>query len=605
MKHREEPALAQGGPPDEGKKKPLDDEHAPTPVVPLSASRVDADTDQLAKLISLSHRRHIAGEVLAGRYRIVRELGGGGMGQVFLAENLSIRQKVAIKVLRPELLANDAFRKRFQKEAEAIAAVEHQNVVRFFDLVVGDPTFLVMELVDGPTLASVIEREQRLVPLRAAELARRLCWGLDAAHRAGVIHRDIKPSNIIVAKDAECGEQPKLIDFGVAKTLTGPVDIQLTRHGQLVGTPHYMCPEQITGATTGAGVDERSDIYSLGCVLYHMVAGRPPFPGADEYLVLQQHLEKPPQPLDELIPDAPPELDHLLQRALAKEPSVRFASMRDMAHALAEVVRPTPSTIAPPPTEATGSMHRRPRAPVSTMVMIILGAAALGAAGAWFALHRSSAMTSGLLVASDPPGATVEIDGRALGETTPTVVRGVSAGKHRVRVHKAGRDAVEQVAVLDKDERTLIEVALPPASHFVALTSLPAGASVYLDGHRVGGVTPIRVAVTDDDFHELRFEQLGYAPALRRITPDDQAGELGVTLVPEDQPRGYLRVESSRASPVWIDGADTSLLAPTSSILVPVGEHLVELRENGSVRATARVSVRQGETAHVSFDPER
>src|SRR5262249_29868424 len=154
---------------------------------------------------------------IAGRYQLVEALGDGAMGQVFIGENLAIHRRVAIKVLKAELLANPSFRKRFQHEAEAIAAIDHRKVGRFFDLIVADPTFLVMEYVRGPTLAEVIKKEKRLEPVRAINIATRLCWGLAAAHEAGVVHRDIKPSNVILAPDPELGEEPKLIDFGLAK----------------------------------------------------------------------------------------------------------------------------------------------------------------------------------------------------------------------------------------------------------------------------------------------------------------------------------------------------------------------------------------------------
>jgi len=139
----------------------------------------------------LSRQPLQTGDIIAQRYRLVKPLGGGAMGQVFVAENLSIGRRVAVKLLRAELLVQPAFRKRFQREAEAIAAIEHRNVVRFFDLLVGDPTFLVMEYVSGPTLAEVLRREQRLDPIRAINIAIRLCWALDAAHKAGVVHRDV------------------------------------------------------------------------------------------------------------------------------------------------------------------------------------------------------------------------------------------------------------------------------------------------------------------------------------------------------------------------------------------------------------------------------
>src|SRR3954469_12474119 len=175
-------------------------------------SRIDTMPDGFAKLIG--QQALVVGEVIGGRYKLVQSLGNGGMGQGFVAENIAIGMRVAIKLLKPELLANPEFRARFQTEAQAVAAIEHPNVARFFDLVVGDPTFIVMEYVRGETLADRL----KLGPLprgRALEIARRLCWGLDAAHTAGVVHRDLKPANVLLAPDAEHGEIPKLIDFGL------------------------------------------------------------------------------------------------------------------------------------------------------------------------------------------------------------------------------------------------------------------------------------------------------------------------------------------------------------------------------------------------------
>src|SRR5689334_15671799 len=157
------------------------------------------------------------GDVIGERYQIVQMLGGGAMGQVFVAENLAIGIRVAIKLLKPELLANADFRRRFQHEAQAVAAVQHASVARFHDLIVGDPTFLVMEYVPGFTLADVLRAESKLTVGRAVAVAARLAWGLQAVHAAGIIHRDLKPANIVLTSDPEHGEIPKLIDFGLAK----------------------------------------------------------------------------------------------------------------------------------------------------------------------------------------------------------------------------------------------------------------------------------------------------------------------------------------------------------------------------------------------------
>lgn len=578
------------------------DEAKPTKAgaVPLEASRIDTLADEFAKL--LSKRRHKAGEVLASKYKIERELGDGGMGQVFVAENLAIGRHVAVKVLKPELLVDEAFRKRFQKEAEAIAAIEHPNVVGFLDLVVGDPTFLVMEFVAGPTLANELRSDQKLPFLRAAELARRLCWGLDAAHRAGVIHRDVKPSNIILAPDAEFGEQPKLIDFGVAKTASKPADIALTRHGQIVGTPHYMSPEQITGID----VDARSDVYALGCVLYHMVSGRPPFIGLEEYQILQQHVERTAPAVSTLVPEVPSALDKILQRALAKDPAARFESMQDMARALAEVTRPGQATLH---TESSTRSMSRPRLtagkarlPPGLMAIVALAAAVAGAGTTYMTFGRGAAASSGILIASDPAGATVEIDGTKQKETTPLAVSGLTSGEHLVKLTLAGHGDVERHVQVKPGQRELIEMSMPQASHRVGVTSAPDGAKIFLDGKLVLGTTPTFMTVTDDDFHEVRAERDGYDPLVYSLKPEDKQAELSLELEPEKEPRGTLAVESSGAAQVWLDGVYTGFDTPTMGFRVKVGAHTVELRDSsGSRSAPARINMKQGETMHLTL----
>ena len=189
------------------------DEPSRLPAVP-GGSRVDNLPQDFLQV--LSRRPLLPGDVIAGRYKLIEGLGNGAMGQVFVGEIQSIGRRVAIKVLRRSCSSIPAFRRRFQHEAEAVAALEHRNIARCFDLVVGDPTFLVMEYVPGPTLAATLQ-EGAHAAVRAINIARRLCWALEVAHRAGVIHRDIKPSNVILAPDVENSDEPKLIDFALAK----------------------------------------------------------------------------------------------------------------------------------------------------------------------------------------------------------------------------------------------------------------------------------------------------------------------------------------------------------------------------------------------------
>jgi serine/threonine-protein kinase len=352
-------------------------------------SRVDTMPEDFYQFIS--RRPYTPGDVVGNRYKLLEALEPGAMGQVFLAESLAINRKVAVKLLKPELLADPSFRMRFQTEAQAMAAIEHRNVARFFDLVVGDPTFLVMEYIPGPTLSQVLDAERKLAPARAIRIALRLCWALDAAHRAGVIHRDIKPQNIILATDPELGEEPKLLDFGLAKLVRADVDERITLTGQIVGTPSYMSPEAISRRP----VDERSDVYSLGCLLYHMLSGRPPFAGED-LQVMYRHINESAEPLPNLLPEIGAELWSVVASAIEKGPAERFASMREMIKALSAVqLEPKPAARASRPESSS-----RPTAELATtriqlppsanrrmfwaaLAGMVIGALAVGLALAW------------------------------------------------------------------------------------------------------------------------------------------------------------------------------------------------------------------------------
>jgi serine/threonine protein kinase len=563
------------------------------------SSRVDTLPDDFVRLLQPGQLD--IGDVVAGRFKLVEKLGDGAMGQVFVAENLAIGRRVAVKLLKREVLADATFRQRFQQEAEAIASIEHRNVARFLDLVVGDPTFLVMEYVRGPTLDDLLEQEGRLTPLRAAALTRRLCWGLEAAHSAGVIHRDIKPSNVIVAQDLESGEEPKLIDFGLAKLANVTVNAGLTRTGQIVGTPEYMAPEQIQGGA----VDARSDVYELGCLLYELLTGRPPFAGDDDVQVLYQQLHNAPAPLSRFQPAAPASLQVVIDKALKKAPDERYQSMKEMAQALAAVEN---EETAPRPIGLSGSQPAIPLPPPARsrvwMALTAVAVAALGgiALGRW--TMKPGTGTTSLLLLSTPSGASVEVDGQPTPEATPTTVRGLLPGAHTVRMKKGDKSMIERQVTLGEAERAVINVVLPPASHPVEVHSVPEGAQVFLDGKLVVGETPTVVEITDDDFHELRVEKTGFEVSTRGLTPDDTAKTLTVPLQPERLARGTLMVDSNSASSVWIDGVDTGYTTPTLGIFVPVGTHTVEVRDGAGGAVSAKIKVAQGQTLRLLLTPK-
>ena len=269
-----------------------------------------------------------------GNYVIKQLLGEGGMGQVFLAEHPQIGKRVALKVLHAELASNQEITTRFFHEAKAVNDIAHPNIVDILDFgraptSQGDVVYLVMELLIGSTLTSAIEQGP-LDPQRTTRIALEVADALAASHGKGIVHRDLKPDNImLVTRGRE--EYVKLLDFGIAKVTNTGASTK-TRTGMVMGTPTYMSPEQCEGR---GAVDHRTDIYALGIVLYEMLTGRVPFTGSGYGEILVKQMTEAPAPLSALRPGIPPHLELLVQKALQKRPEERFASMQEMAMALA------------------------------------------------------------------------------------------------------------------------------------------------------------------------------------------------------------------------------------------------------------------------------
>ncbi|MDP9342228.1 MAG: serine/threonine protein kinase [Actinomycetota bacterium] len=269
------------------------------------------------------------GEEFAG-YRIDSVLGRGGMSVVYLAEDLGLKRKVALKILAPELSEDAAFRDRFIQESQIAANLDHPNIVPIFEARETDGVlYMAMRLVRGKDLRTILRAEGALSHARATTLIVQVAGALDAAHAAGLVHRDVKPANILVVPppDPASTEHAYLSDFGVTKRLESQA--RLTATGQLVGTADYVAPEQIEGRP----VDGRADVYSLGCVLFECLTGRTPFRGDVEVATLWAHVQgKPPQVTD-VRPDLPPALNRVLGKALAKTPDLRYRTAGEFAAA--------------------------------------------------------------------------------------------------------------------------------------------------------------------------------------------------------------------------------------------------------------------------------
>ena len=260
--------------------------------------------------------------VLGDRYEIHRRLARGGMAQVYLARDRSLDRPVAIKELASEFATDPSFVERFRREAQAAANLAHPNIVGVYDWGTQDGTyFIVMEYVDGPSLSQVIRRDGPLHPRRAAELTSEVAAALGFAHSRGVVHRDVKPGNVLLTGSG----QSKVTDFGIARALSSP-DEELTQAGSVMGTATYFSPEQAQGQT----VDPRSDLYSLGVVLYEMVTGRTPFTGDTPLAIAYKHVQDQPEPPSTIIPDLPADMDAVIMKLLRKKPDERYVSAEEL-----------------------------------------------------------------------------------------------------------------------------------------------------------------------------------------------------------------------------------------------------------------------------------
>jgi eukaryotic-like serine/threonine-protein kinase len=488
--------------------------------------------------------------VLEGRYRLLSQVGAGGMGVVYLAEHVGLQKRVAVKVLKAELSRDPTFARRFELEAIAASQMGHENIVDVTDLgrTPGGELYYVMELLEGSSLSTLLYRE-RFVPLpRAVPILVQVCRALEAAHARGIVHRDIKPQNVMVLAREGRPDFVKVVDFGISKVdaLQGG---RLTEAGAILGTADYMAPEQATGGE----VDARADVYALGVLIYELVTGVLPFRGDNTFATMLQHVERAPEPPSVRRPELglPPELDALVLQALAKDPAARpsMSRLRAGLEALPPGRAPIPLTrtvvagqeeaAAPPRTTAraaaaqdrTGTDTGREvdgdaAAHAPTVVKAPTGAQVPVRASSRRLVWGGGAGAALLLVVGAAVVGMRETGERASPSPPQAPAPAAPVGDTAVRPPPSAPRAQE-----------------PVPQRFV-FASAPPGATV-LQGEQVLGVTPLEVARPVDAAGPWRFTLEGHAPLEVERLPE--GARLEVVLKKQPVPR--LRTSPARRGP--------------------------------------------------------
>jgi serine/threonine protein kinase len=415
----------------------------------------------------------LMGQVIADRYHVVKKLGEGGMGQVYLAEHVKMGRRSAIKVMNPSMVHDPDAVARFNREASNASRINHPNVCAIYDF--GETPdgliYLAMEFIEGEPLTDLLEREGALPLARAADIFRQTADALQAAHDLGIVHRDLKPDNIMLSRKKGGGDTVKVVDFGIAKAVGGDdAGQKVTKTGLVIGTPEFMSPEQLSGDT----LDGRSDLYSLALVFYRMLSGKLPFEATTVQETMIKRLTDEPIKLADARPDLsfPPGLQPVLDTALARTPAERSQSVSKFAADVAAITGRSATSAMPrtrggtdaesktqlldpssatPTTRISAQVRQPPPKKRSLVPVVILVVAVVGAAGAWMALKGNGAKPDTASRDSSVGSRdTARLGGRIDSTSRPAHPRPVTPPPAAPPASSSGIDPAKAGAILDE-----------------------------------------------------------------------------------------------------------------------------------------------------------
>lgn len=475
------------------------------------------------------------GDVIAGKYRVMEELGRGAYGVVFRAEQTGLGRNVALKTLLPAAFLQMDIVQRFHREAQLIATLDHENIIKLYDYGMdGNLLYMAVEYVEGRTLGELIKWEAPLPEQKVREIMTQLLSALAFAHSHGIVHRDLKPDNILLFKtppeEGHVDEVVKVLDFGIAKLVRGDQENSalktLTQDGTVLGTPHYMSPENIVGDT----VDHKTDLYAVGIILYEMLTGKHPFEAQSPSAVMVRHLRDDAPHLPE--PWTHSVFDHVILRCLAKQPEDRVASAQEIQRLLDGPAPPPPVAVIPEPEVSSVTMSSPstsallnvgPPLPPSKARWVVAGLMVILLTSltwkVWTALSGVERVAEIQEPVADPQVAVVA-EPEIIKTPEPEPVEDPDAGKGPEDGSVGFEFQEEEVPrPRPKDKRPKEVESAVKEMVTLSITTTPANASVTIDGVPVGN-TPLEHSVLKDEGSlTIRISLLGYKNEVLKISP--------------------------------------------------------------------------------------